>query len=263
VREFVRRVAKSELYRSRFFDSCYRYRAIELNFKHLLGRAPNDFDEMRHHSTILDADGFEAEIDSYIDSDEYCHHFGDDIVPYYRGYKTQTGQSMLEFTNMLQLMRSASSSDKDVKSGNRARLTRSLILNRPYGIVRSTDSKVLLAQLFGSNVPHEMASEPSTDAALYRQEQEQNALIASLQQQLADLRPFGAIGSAVIRQGKFASAAVVDPQATLTSGSSALQQTIADQQALIASLQAEIAEARSLAAIGEARLNKWRQRTFF
>ena len=52
VREFVRCLAKSELYRSRFFDNCYRYRAIELNFKHLLGRAPSSFEEMRHHSAI-------------------------------------------------------------------------------------------------------------------------------------------------------------------------------------------------------------------
>jgi hypothetical protein len=57
VREFVRQVAKSELYRSRFFDNCYRYRAIELNFKHLLGRAPATFDEMREHSAILDQAG--------------------------------------------------------------------------------------------------------------------------------------------------------------------------------------------------------------
>ncbi|MEH2199213.1 phycobilisome rod-core linker polypeptide [Nostoc sp.] len=47
VREFVRLVAKSELYRSRFFSNCPRYRAIELNFRHLLGRAPIDLEEMR------------------------------------------------------------------------------------------------------------------------------------------------------------------------------------------------------------------------
>jgi phycoerythrin-associated linker protein len=40
VREFIRLVAKSELYSSRFFSNCPRYRAIELNFRHLLGRAP-------------------------------------------------------------------------------------------------------------------------------------------------------------------------------------------------------------------------------
>jgi Phycobilisome Linker polypeptide len=46
VREFVRRLAKSEFYRSRFFESCDRYRSIELNHKHLLGRAPDNFDEI-------------------------------------------------------------------------------------------------------------------------------------------------------------------------------------------------------------------------
>jgi len=46
VREFVRTVAKSGLYRSRFFDHCNSYRFIELNFKHLLGRAPQNKAEM-------------------------------------------------------------------------------------------------------------------------------------------------------------------------------------------------------------------------
>ncbi len=80
VREFVRAVAKSDLYRSRFFTSCARYRAIELNFRHLLGRPPLDLEEMRLHSTILDTKGFEAEIDSYIDSDEYQNTFGENFV---------------------------------------------------------------------------------------------------------------------------------------------------------------------------------------
>ncbi len=70
VREFVRQVAKSELYRSRFFDNCPRYRFIELNFKHLLGRAPESYEEMTEHSQLLDRGGFEAEIDSYLDSSE-------------------------------------------------------------------------------------------------------------------------------------------------------------------------------------------------
>jgi phycoerythrin-associated linker protein len=42
VREFVRAVAKSDFYRSRYFESCAPYRFVELNFKHLLGRAPLD-----------------------------------------------------------------------------------------------------------------------------------------------------------------------------------------------------------------------------
>ena len=45
VREFIRKLAKSDLYKTRFFDSCARYRYIELAFRHLLGRAPESFAE--------------------------------------------------------------------------------------------------------------------------------------------------------------------------------------------------------------------------
>ena len=36
VKEFVRAVAQSDLYRSLFFDTSSPYRLVELNFKHLL-----------------------------------------------------------------------------------------------------------------------------------------------------------------------------------------------------------------------------------
>lgn len=65
VREFVRQVAYSELYRYRFFDNCPRNRAIELNFKHLLGRAPESYEEITAHTHLLDTLGYEADIDSY------------------------------------------------------------------------------------------------------------------------------------------------------------------------------------------------------
>ncbi len=40
VRDFVRAVAKSELYKTKFLYPNFQTRVIELNFKHLLGRAP-------------------------------------------------------------------------------------------------------------------------------------------------------------------------------------------------------------------------------
>jgi phycoerythrin-associated linker protein len=110
VREFVRAVAKSDLYQSRFFTSCARYRSIELNFRHLLGRAPRDLEEMRMHSTILDTEGYDAEIDSYLNSDEYQNTFGENFVPYIRGYKTEACETMVQFTHTFQLVRGASSS---------------------------------------------------------------------------------------------------------------------------------------------------------
>jgi phycoerythrin-associated linker protein len=136
VREFVRALAKSDLYRSRFFDSCPRYRYIELAFKHLLGRAPDDLEEMRGHSTILDNKGFEADIDSFIDSDEYQNNFGENIVPYIRGYKTQPGIDMVGFTHIFALQRGTSSSDlKGSISGKSPVLNKYVIQNTPITIV--------------------------------------------------------------------------------------------------------------------------------
>ncbi|MFM7447863.1 MAG: phycobilisome rod-core linker polypeptide [Leptolyngbyaceae cyanobacterium] len=129
VREFVRVVAKSDLYRSRFFTSCARYRAIELNFRHLLGRPPLDLEEMRMHSTILDTQGFEAEIDSYLDSDEYQNAFGENIVPYIRGYKTEACTSMVQFTHTFELVRGASSSSLKGDLAGKAPKLNSLVIN--------------------------------------------------------------------------------------------------------------------------------------
>lgn len=136
VRAFVRALAKSDAYRSRFFDTSPRYRFIELNFKHLLGRTPDGLEEMRAHSTILDTQGFEAEIDSYLDSDEYQNAYGENIVPYYRGYKTQPGQNMVGFTHMFALLRGASSSDlKGSLSGKTPVLNKFVIQQTPLPIV--------------------------------------------------------------------------------------------------------------------------------
>ena len=136
VREFVRAVAKSDAYFSRFFETSPRYRFIELNFKHLLGRAPNGYDEMKAHSAVLDNGGWEAEIDSYIDSDEYQTAFGEFFVPYYRGYKSQPGQTMVEFTHMFAMLRGASSSDfKGSLAKNAPLLNKNIIQGTPVAIV--------------------------------------------------------------------------------------------------------------------------------
>jgi phycoerythrin-associated linker protein len=107
VRELVRQVAKSALYKSKFFESTNPYRFIELNFKHLLGRAPQNKAEMLHHFTILQEKGYDAEIDSYIDSPEYQDRFGEEAVPYIHGWDYSTGQQGLQFSYILQLTRGA------------------------------------------------------------------------------------------------------------------------------------------------------------
>ncbi|MEM9135752.1 MAG: phycobilisome linker polypeptide [Cyanobacteria bacterium P01_F01_bin.42] len=129
VREFVRAVAKSDAYKSRFMNNAPHYRVTELNFRHLLGRAPNSYDEMKEKSAVLDAGGFDDEIDSFIDSDEYQDVFGDWIVPYIRGYKTEALSHMVGFTHTFQLVRgSATSSFKSDLSGKKPRLN-GLVIN--------------------------------------------------------------------------------------------------------------------------------------
>ncbi|MEM9150541.1 MAG: phycobilisome rod-core linker polypeptide, partial [Cyanobacteria bacterium P01_F01_bin.3] len=114
VLEFIRQLAKSDRYRALFFDNCPNVSAIELNFKHLLGRAPESYEEICQHLKILAEEGFEAEIDSYLDSDEYLQNFGDIQVPYPRGYNTQTGRTAIGFTRSFPLFGAACSSDRSM-----------------------------------------------------------------------------------------------------------------------------------------------------
>ncbi|MEM9905336.1 MAG: phycobilisome rod-core linker polypeptide [Cyanobacteria bacterium P01_D01_bin.44] len=110
VSDFVRQLAQSDRYRCLFWDKYPNVTAIELNFKHLLGRAPESH-EISEHIQIIAAGGFEAEIDSYLDSDEYFQTFGDYRVPYPRAYDT-VGKDVVGFTRSFQLFGTACSSDK-------------------------------------------------------------------------------------------------------------------------------------------------------
>ena len=104
LREFVRAVAKSDFYRARYFESCAPYRFVELNFKHLLGRAPTDQAELSEHIRRCIESGYDAEIDSYLDSVEYSEKFGENIVPYYTGAKSQIGNKQVDYNRTLSLL---------------------------------------------------------------------------------------------------------------------------------------------------------------
>ena len=141
VREFVRRIAKSDLYRSRFFETCARYRYIELAFRHLMGRAPIDFQEMRDHSERLDAKGYDTDIDSFLDCDDYQNAFGEWIVPYQRGWKTESCTTLQEFTWSFQLLRGNSSSSlKGDLAGISSKLGGAAYQNRPLAVVPPSSS---------------------------------------------------------------------------------------------------------------------------
>ncbi|QEY32132.1 phycobilisome linker polypeptide [Synechococcus sp. RSCCF101] len=135
VREFVRAVAKSGLYRERFFENCNPYHFIELNHKHLLGRAPQNKAEMLRHFTILQEEGVDAEIDSYIDSNEYQERFGEQGVPYIHGWGYSRGQEGRQFSWLMQLARGSAASVKGDLAGTNFRLGKALHQDRAVPVV--------------------------------------------------------------------------------------------------------------------------------
>lgn len=116
VREFVRAVAKSDFYRDRYFTSCAPYRFVELNFMHLLGRAPQDQTEVSAHIVRAVAEGYDAEIDSYVDSDEYQTAFGENVVPYNRGTSSTSNAKQIGYNRMFALDRGAAQVDSAVQA---------------------------------------------------------------------------------------------------------------------------------------------------
>lgn len=115
VRDFVRAVGQSEFYRSRYFEKCAPYRFVELNFMHFLGRAPRDQAEISEHIVRCIEQGYEAEIDSFLDSDEYQSVFGDDTVPYNRA-TSLTGQKQITYNRLFAIDRGAAQVSSAVKA---------------------------------------------------------------------------------------------------------------------------------------------------
>ena len=131
VKGFVRVIAQSELYRSLFFENSSPYRFVELNFKHLLGRAPQDQAEISEHVVLYNEQGYEAEINSYLDSGEYDASFGENVVPSVRSNKTQIGIKNVGFNRTFSLYRGDATSD----AGKSASLISDVAGNRGTKIV--------------------------------------------------------------------------------------------------------------------------------
>ncbi|NER25263.1 MAG: photosystem I reaction center subunit X [Symploca sp. SIO1C2] len=85
MKEFVRRLAKSPLYRKQFFEPFINSRALELAFRHVLGRGPSSREEVQSYFSIVSDGGLSALIDALVDSQEYSDYFGEETVPYLRG----------------------------------------------------------------------------------------------------------------------------------------------------------------------------------
>jgi phycocyanin-associated rod linker protein len=137
VREFVRAIATSELYRRKFLYPNFHVRFIELNYKHLLGRAPYKQTEISYHLDLFVNEGYEAEINSYIDSLEYQNSFGDNTVPYHRDFKVDhPGQRAIGFSRLMHLYGGYANSDR-AQGQKQPRLT--------WEVARRTSTPVTVA----------------------------------------------------------------------------------------------------------------------
>ncbi|MGB3765262.1 MAG: phycobilisome rod-core linker polypeptide [Phormidesmis sp.] len=85
MKEFIRGLAKSEIYRKEFYQPFINSRVLELAFRHILGRGPSSREEVQKYFSIISDGGLPALIDALVDSEEYADYFGEETVPYIRG----------------------------------------------------------------------------------------------------------------------------------------------------------------------------------
>ncbi len=114
IREFIRKLAKSSFYRHHYFQRVTQQRCIELNFKHLLGRPPLSQMEVINNIELMWKEGFDYQVDSLIDSNEYFNIFGEDTVPFQRCWNSPSGIRTSSFNNTASLTRSFATSDNAI-----------------------------------------------------------------------------------------------------------------------------------------------------
>ncbi|WNZ21788.1 photosystem I reaction center subunit X [Leptolyngbya sp. NK1-12] len=85
MKEFIRRLGKSPLYRKNFYEPYCNSRVVELAFRHFLGRGPSSQEEFSRYFDIVTKGGLSKLVDALVDSSEYSDYFGEETVPYLRG----------------------------------------------------------------------------------------------------------------------------------------------------------------------------------
>lgn len=84
LRDFIRGLGKSEVYRELVGETNSNYRLVDITFKRFLGRATYGKDEQIAWSIAIATKGLHGFIDAIVDSEEYRQNFGDNLVPYQR-----------------------------------------------------------------------------------------------------------------------------------------------------------------------------------
>lgn len=84
VRDFIRGLGKTDVYRQLVADTNSNYRLVDITFKRFLGRSTYNKDEQIAWSIVIATKGLSGFIDAIVDSEEYLQNFSDSIVPYQR-----------------------------------------------------------------------------------------------------------------------------------------------------------------------------------
>lgn len=84
IKEFVRALGKSYLYKKDFYEPFVNSRVVELALRHFLGRGLSSLKEFQKYFSILSLRGLDGLIDSLVNSQEYADYFGEETVPYSR-----------------------------------------------------------------------------------------------------------------------------------------------------------------------------------
>lgn len=101
VRRFLKELGHSDVYLSTFYHRASNLKFLEWCFKHFMGRAPIDQDEIRLYCDILMRKGVQAVITAILDSEEYRKVFGCFTVPYPRQQQHYTSPKSYLETQLL------------------------------------------------------------------------------------------------------------------------------------------------------------------
>ncbi len=85
MKEFIRCLGKSPLYRKQFYEPFVNSRVVELAARHFLGRGLSSPEEFSKYFDIISAKGLPGLVDAMVDAQEYSDYFGEETVPYLRG----------------------------------------------------------------------------------------------------------------------------------------------------------------------------------
>ena len=93
MREFIRALGHSKEYQQQFYGRFSNSRAVELAFRHFLGRGISSREEFTRYFDIVSAQGLKGLVDSLINTLEYAQVFGEETVPYLRDIGEEAQES--------------------------------------------------------------------------------------------------------------------------------------------------------------------------